>query len=75
MNKTAKPNEYVKAHAKSVLVYCKPYDSTIMDKFNILKALLNQKYSHIQVFCEDWVVKECKDLGIKLEGPLHSFKN
>ena len=51
----------MKEHPKKVLFYCKPFDASIITDFVEIYTFIQENFNHIQVFVDEWVIKEIKE--------------
>ena len=53
----------VKAH--KVLVFCKPFDSEVIESFYELNEYISEHFKEIEIYVDSWVLKELQELKLK----------
>jgi len=47
------------------LVFCKPFDSEVIESFYELNEYISEHFKEIEIYVDSWVLKELQELKLK----------
>jgi NAD+ kinase len=51
------------------MVYCKPFDDDVIHSFMLVYKFMQEQYPWIQIYVDDWVLKELEAQGPSITFP------